>query len=106
MKKWIRLAMVMLVGFLVFSLSMPGVALSAEINLPTGKNVPADYDPLPERRVELQDATVFADINYSGYVLNPPLLVYQPFAFFYDKKRLMAMFKFILAERLTPKPRT
>ena len=57
--------MVMVVGFLVFSLSVPGVALSAEINLPMGINVPLEYDPLPDRVVELKDATVFADITYS-----------------------------------------
>jgi hypothetical protein len=34
MKQWIRLAMVVLVGLLVFSLSMPGVALSPEIEQP------------------------------------------------------------------------
>jgi len=34
MKQWIRPAMVMLVGLLLFGLSMPGVALSAETDLP------------------------------------------------------------------------
>ncbi|GET43254.1 esterase/lipase/thioesterase [Microseira wollei NIES-4236] len=68
MKQWIRLAMVMVVGFLVFSLSMPGVALGAEIDLPTNQTetgLPTDYDPLPERKVKLDDATGWVDITYS-----------------------------------------
>jgi acetyl esterase/lipase len=71
MKRWIRLAMVMLVGLLVFSFSVPGIALSAEIDLPTNQEktgLPADYDPLqyPQKvEVDLYGATVFTDITYS-----------------------------------------
>ncbi|GET43412.1 alpha/beta hydrolase [Microseira wollei] len=52
MKRSIRLAMVMLVGFLVFSLSVPGVALSAEIDLPIPLpqseeiDLPTGYQPI------------------------------------------------------------
>jgi acetyl esterase/lipase len=71
MKRWIRLAMVMLVGLLVFSFSVPGIALSAEIDLPTNLDktgLPTDYDPLqypPKVEVNLYGATVFTDITYS-----------------------------------------
>ncbi|MFB2977379.1 hypothetical protein [Microseira sp. BLCC-F43] len=68
MKRWIRLARVIVFAFLVFCISMPGVALSAEIDLPTNQtetSLPTDYDPLPDRKVKLDDGTGWVDITYS-----------------------------------------
>ncbi len=65
MKRSLRLTLMTLVGLLVLCIAMAGLAQQRSLNFPIGTNVPTEYDPLPERQVELADAKVLADITYS-----------------------------------------
>jgi acetyl esterase/lipase len=79
-KRLIRLTLAVLLVVTILGVAVMGVAQNQTLNFPVGTNVPASYDPLPDRQVELADATVLADITYSTVPGFRPLRLdlYQP----------------------------
>jgi acetyl esterase/lipase len=79
-KRFIRLTLAMLLVVTIFGVAVMGVAQNQPLNFPVGMNVPTEYDPLPDRQVELADATMLADVTYSTVPGFRPLRLdlYQP----------------------------